>query len=164
MKTINNKYYSIVKTGIDTFKLTIKKSKKEIDFKRDVNFISEIQKSNALGKIEFIKVLKEQGLTKSDLIDRKEEIDKKGKITIKYDETNFRYLEKEFVNQAAGFKMLELMEKILGQKAESLLEEMDIPIEEQENVGGEFGNDFKTCMIEMQEETPRTIARSTAKN
>ena len=69
---INNKYYSIVKTGIDDYKLTIKATKREIDFKRDLNFMKKVQSCNAKGRILMIKQLKESGLTKDDLIERKE--------------------------------------------------------------------------------------------
>ena len=52
---INNKYYSIVKTGIDDYKLTIKATKREIDFKRDLNFMKKVQSCNAKGRILMIK-------------------------------------------------------------------------------------------------------------
>lgn len=162
MKIINNKYYSIVKIAIDTFKLTIKKTKREIEFKRDVNFMNKVQGSTSEGRINLILKLKEMGKTKDDFVTRKEVADEKGKVKVIYDDSSFRYLEKSFIDEAAGFTMLNLIKEILGSDANSLLLEMDVPNEKQFEIGQQFAQDFQSCMLEEQEETPRTIARKEA--
>lgn len=159
MKIINNKYYSIIKTGIDTFKLTIKKTRREIEFKRDVNFMNKVQGSTSTGRINLILKLKEMGKTKDDFITRKEVVDENGKVKVMYDDSSFRYLEKSFIEEAAGLAMLNLMKEILNSDLNVLLLEMDIPTAEQFEIGQQFGKDFQSCMLEEQEKNPRSIAR-----
>lgn len=161
---INNKYYSIVKTGIDDYKLTIKATKREIDFKRDVNFMKKIQSCNAKGRILMIKQLKESGLTKDDLIERKETTDENGKVVVIYDDSMFRYMEKECIKDATGQVMLDLMNDTLGEEIDSIVSEMNIDPAEEKDFAKRFGEDFSNCMLNRvdDEETPRTVARKKA--
>lgn len=160
---INNKYYSIVKTGIDDYKLTIKATKREIDFKRDINYAKEIQSSNAKGRISLIKHLKDNNLTKNDLVERKETTDKNGKVIVIYDDSTFRYLEESFINEARGEIAQELIEKNLKNNLEEILEEMNISEDEIKDTVVQFSKDFGTCMMNKTEETPRTIERQKTK-
>ena len=161
---INNKYYSIVKTGIDDYKLTIKATKREIDFKRDVNFMKKIQSCNAKGRILMIKQLKESGLTKDDLIERKETTDENGKVVVIYDDSMFRYMEQECIKDATGQVMLDLMNETLKEGIDSIVAEMNIDPTEEKEFAKKFGEDFSNCMLNrVDEETPRTVARKKAK-
>lgn len=161
----NNKYYSIVKTGTDDYKLTIKATKREIDFKRDVNFMKKVQSCNVKGRILMIKQLKENGLTKDDLIERKETTDENGKIVVIYDDSMFRYMEQECIKDATGQVMLDLMNETLKEGIDSIVAEMNIDPTEEKEFAKKFGEDFLNCMLNRvdTEETPRTVARKKAK-
>ena len=162
---ISNKYYSIVKTGIDDYKLTIKATKREIDFKRDVNFMKKIQSCNAKGRILMIRQLKESGLTKDDLIERRETIDENGKVVVIYDDSMFRYMEQECIKDATGQVMLDLMNETLKEGIDSIVAEMNIDPTEEKEFAKKFGEDFSNCMLNRvdDEETPRTISRKKTK-
>lgn len=162
---ISNKYYSIVKTGTDDYKLTIKATKREIDFKRDVNFMKKIQSCNAKGRILMIKQLKESGLTKDDLIERRETTDENGKVVVIYDDSMFRYMEQECIKDATGQVMLDLMNETLKEGIDSIVAEMNIDPTEEKEFAKKFGEDFSNCMLNRvdTEETPRTVARKKAK-
>lgn len=161
---INNKYYSIVKTGIDDYKLTIKASKREIEFKRNINFAKELESGNMKGRLELIKYLLENSLTKEDLIKRKEKVDEQGKIIITYDDSMFRYLEDNFIKETRARIMLQIMTEILGCELDKLIEEMEIEEEKIQDITALFGKDFTKCMLnKFEEETPRTIAKPNTK-
>lgn len=162
---INNKYYSIVKTGTDDYKLTIKATKREIDFKRDVNFMKKVQSCNVKGRILMIKQLKENGLTTDDLIERKETTDENGKVVVIYDDSMFRYMEQECIKDATGQVMLDLMNETLKEEIDSIVAEMNIDPTEEKEFAKKFGEDFSNCMLNRvdDEETPRTISRKKTK-
>ena len=112
-----------------------------------------------------IKQLKENGLTKDDLIERRETIDENGRLVVIYDDSMFRYMEQECIKDATGQVMLDLMNETLKEGIDSIVAEMNIDPEEEKDFAKHFGEDFSNCMLNRvdNEETPRTVSRKKAK-
>lgn len=101
-----------------------KKEEKSLKFTKDVALTKKLQELQMKGRLKLQKMLKEMGMTKGDLIERKE-ID--GKII--YDD----HLYREYEEEATGLVSIEVLDDIFGIKFNmtltELLEDMGINAE-----------------------------------
>mgnify|MGYP007043619500 CR=1 FL=1 len=100
--------YTFEKKDADTFLLKYKNKEgkqTERTFTKNVKLARTLQRVNALAKIEMMSMLKEQGLTRKDLI--VETKNEKGQII--YDESNLNALEQDCLQ----IVMTDLMDKLM---------------------------------------------------
>ena len=112
--------YTIKEVDKDNFELHY--GEKVILFKKTVNAYSKLQGIAARARISMIKFMKDEGITKDDLIVKN--TDDKGHIT--YDETYYRILEEGFMNDASSAVMNEVLTTMCGYNLIELCKELDI--------------------------------------
>lgn len=119
--------YEFKKVDLDTFKLIYtNKEKKEVEleFKRTVEMGSKLQGITATARINMFKELTKLGLTKNDLIIKRD--DGKGHIT--YDETNYQEFEKKYIEEESVKVLNELIENCFKKNIVELFEDMGMDI------------------------------------
>lgn len=133
------KQFEIKKIATDEFELRSLVNDNSINFKRDVKLAKEIQNITPNARLKFIQFLKEQGLTKNDLIDVKI---KNGKKI--YDETNYRELESGFIRDESANFVYKMFDIVFGKNPEELADYLGITDEVEGNrLGNEIGQCFR---------------------
>lgn len=133
------KEFEIIKKGEDDYELKSLNSDVVLPFKRNVKLAKEIQSINADAKLEMIAYMKDKGLTKQDLIEKKV---KNGKTY--YDETAYRELEQTFVTNRALEVVSNIPNILFGLTADELAEKISINSrEEAERLGSELAKILK---------------------
>lgn len=120
--------YEFIKIDLDTYKLVYtNKDKKEvsIEFKRTNEMAKNLQGITAKARIKMFQQLSSMGLTKDDLIIKKE--DGKGHTT--YDETNYQEFEKGFIEEESIIVTNEMIEKCFKMNIKQLFEDMGLNFE-----------------------------------
>lgn len=87
------KLFNITKIDEDTYSLSSLANGETLIFKKNVQLSRKIQSVNANARLKMIQWMKDNQITKNDLIDKRTE---NGKII--YDETNYREIERGFIN------------------------------------------------------------------
>lgn len=133
------KQFEIKKIGEDEWELKSLINTNSIRFKRDVKLAKGIQEITPNARLKMIKFLKEKGMTKDDLIEKKV---KNGKII--YDETAYRELENGFIRDETINFTYELFNIVFGQNPEDLAAYLGITNDEESNrLGVEIGKTFR---------------------
>lgn len=133
------KQFEIKKLGEDEWELKSLVNDNSIKFKRNVKLAKAIQDITPNARLKMIKFLKEKGLTKDDLIDKKV---KNGKII--YDETAYRELENGFIRDETTNFTYELFNVVFGKTPEELTVYLGITNENEGNrLGVEIGKTFR---------------------
>lgn len=133
------KQFEIKKLGEDEWELKSLVNENSIKFKRNVKLAKAIQDITPNARLKMIKFLKEKGLTKDDLIEKKV---KNGKII--YDETAYRELENGFIRDETINFTYELFNLVFGKTPEDLAAYLGITNEEESNrLGVEIGKTFR---------------------
>lgn len=133
------KQFEIKKIGEDEWELKSLVNENSIKFKRNVKLAKAIQDITPNARLKMIKFLKEKGLTKDDLIDKKV---KNGKII--YDETAYRELENGFIRDETANFTYELFNVVFGKTPEELTVYLGITNEDEGNrLGVEIGKTFR---------------------
>lgn len=131
--------FEIKKLGEDEWELKSLVNDNSIKFKRNVKLAKAIQDITPNARLKMIKFLKEKGLTKDDLIEKKV---KNGKII--YDETAYRELENGFIRDETINFTYELFNIVFGQNPEDLAAYLGITNDEESNrLGVEIGKTFR---------------------
>lgn len=131
--------FEIKKLGEDEWELKSLVNDNSIKFKRNVKLAKAIQDITPNARLKMIKFLKEKGLTKDDLIDKKV---KNGKIV--YDETAYRELENGFIRDETANFTYELFNVVFGKTPEELTVYLGITNEDEGNrLGVEIGKTFR---------------------
>lgn len=131
--------FEIKKLGEDEWELKSLVNENSIKFKRNVKLAKAIQDITPNARLKMIKFLKEKGLTKDDLIDKKV---KNGKIV--YDETAYRELENGFIRDETANFTYELFNVVFGKTPEELTVYLGITNEDEGNrLGVEIGKTFR---------------------
>ena len=131
--------FEIKKLGEDEWELKSLVNENSIKFKRNVKLAKAIQDITPNARLKMIKFLKEKGLTKDDLIDKKV---KNGKIV--YDETAYRELENGFIRDETANFTYELFNVVFGKSPEELTVYLGITNEDEGNrLGVEIGKTFR---------------------
>lgn len=132
------KQFEIKKLGEDEWELKSLVNDNSIKFKRNVKLAKGIQEITPNARLKMIKFLKEKGMTKDDLIEKKV---KNGKII--YDETAYRELENGFIRDETINFTYELFNLVFGKTPEDLAAYLGITNEEESNrLGVEIGKTF----------------------
>ena len=133
------KQFEIKKIGEDEWELKSLVNENSIKFKRNVKLAKAIQDITPNARLKMIKFLKEKGLTKDDLIDKKV---KNGKII--YDDTAYRELENGFIRDETANFTYELFNVVFGKTPEELTVYLGITNEDEGNrLGVEIGKTFR---------------------
>ena len=131
--------FEIKKLGEDEWELKSLVNENSIKFKRNVKLAKAIQDITPNARLKMIKFLKEKGLTKDDLIDKKV---KNGKIV--YDETAYIELENGFIRDETANFTYELFNVVFGKTPEELTVYLGITNEDEGNrLGVEIGKTFR---------------------
>lgn len=152
--------YEFKKNDVDEYSLIYTNKdgqEKKIDFKRTIEMASSLQGMTAKARIEMFKTLSKEGLTKDDLIIKRDLGN--GKVT--YDETNYRLLEQEFIEEQSMKIANDIMEKCFKMNILDLFKEMGIEINENEQITVEeqqqitlFTQKFMTIIKGNEDTTP----------
>ena len=128
--------YTIKEIDKDNFELHY--GDKIIDFKKTVNAYSKLQGIAAKARINMIKFMKEEGMTKDDFIIKS--TDSEGHVS--YDESYYRILEEGFMNDASSEVMNEVLTAMCGFNLMELCVELDIVNdgEKQEQLGRDLAS------------------------
>lgn len=133
------KQFEIKKLGEDEWELKSLVNDNSIKFKRNVKLAKAIQDITPNARLKMIKFLKEKGMTKDDLIDKKV---KNGKIV--YDETAYRELENGFIRDETANFTYELFNVVFEKTPEELTVYLGITNEDESNrLGVEIGKTFR---------------------
>ena len=133
------KQFEIKKLGEDEWELKSLVNENSIKFKRNVKLAKAIQDITPNARLKMIKFLKEKGMTKDDLIDKKV---KNGKIV--YDETAYRELENGFIRDETANFTYELFNVVFEKTPEELTVYLGITNEDESNrLGVEIGKTFR---------------------
>ena len=159
--------YEIKKNTIDDYTLIYtNKDGKEVkkDFKRTVEMAENLQGINARARIKMSLYLSKMGIKKDDLI-IKTNI---GNGKINYDESNYRILESEFIEEESISSANDLIEKCFGLNILDLFKDMGVNIDETQQISVEeqnqitlFTQKFMTIIKggEDKEQTPSDNAK-----
>ncbi len=131
------KIFKIEQVDEDSYKVISLVNGNELLFKKNVALARKIQSVNANARLKMIKWMKEEGITKNDLIDKTE---RNGKVT--YDESNYRDIERGFIEDEA----IEIASNIYNTLFNMSLEEILLHLGFTNESGTEayrFGNELK---------------------
>ena len=147
------KKYEFKKITLDEYKLVIEN--KEYPFKRTIEMGEKVQGITASARIKMLKELTKMGLTKNDLIIKKDL--RNGKTT--YDETNYQEFEKKFIEEETLQVANYLMENCFKMTTTKLFEELGINVnseinEDEANGIMMFTQKFITIISKEEEDTP----------
>lgn len=142
--------YEIKEISLDNYELHYisKNGEKRIrPFKRTIELASKIESGDANARFKLYEELTKMGKTKEDfIIERKED----GKII--RDETNYRELEMNFINQEMALIALEVYKKLFGIELPDLLNDMGILDNEVEV--SRFSRELREVLINGKSKTP----------
>lgn len=131
--------YEFKEIGLDDYELhyTDKEGKeKVIPFKRTVKLAKELQSVEANAKMKLMEYLTQIGKTKNDFIIEREE---NGKII--RDETNYRELEKEYLDNQRLLSINEIYKQLFNMEIAELIIDM--------NVGAQDGEKYNQFSLEL---------------
>ena len=131
--------YEFKEIGLDDYELhyTDKEGKeKVIPFKRTVKLAKELQSVEANAKMKLMEYLTQIGKTKNDFIIEREE---NGKII--RDETNYRELEKEYLDNQRLLSINEIYKQLFNMEIAELIIDM--------NVGSQDGEKYNQFSLEL---------------
>lgn len=107
--------FEIKKIGTDEWEIKSLINNNSMKFKKNVKLAREIQNITPNARLKMIQFLKEKGLTKNDLIERKVKNNK-----VIYDETNYRELENGFIRDESINFTYNLFETVFNKGPEEL--------------------------------------------
>lgn len=139
------KQFEIKSVDEDTFEVFSLINDTKLTFKKDVELARKLSNINADARIKMIKYMKENGLTKDDLIDK---VSKNGKIY--YDESNYRLLEQGFINDNAKELAMNIFNILFDLSAEEVLIKLEITTDEE---ASRLGNELRQVLL--GEKTPK---------
>ncbi|MEI3508758.1 MAG: hypothetical protein V8R01_06645 [Bacilli bacterium] len=139
------KQFEIKSVDEDTFEVFSLINDTKLTFKKDVELARKLSNINADARIKMIKYMKENGLTKDDLIDK---VNKNGKIY--YDEFNYRLLEQGFINDNAKELAMNIFNILFDLSAEEVLIKLEITTDEE---ASRLGNELRQVLL--GEKTPK---------
>ncbi len=139
------KQFEIKSVDEDTFEVFSLINDTKLTFKKDVELARKLSNINADARIKMIKYMKENGLTKDDLIDK---VNKNGKIY--YDESNYRLLEQGFINDNAKELAMNIFNILFDLSAEEVLIKLEITTDEE---ASRLGNELRQVLL--GEKTPK---------
>lgn len=147
------KKYEFKKITLDEYKLVIEN--KEYPFKRTIEMGEKVQGITASARIKMLKELTKMGLTKNDLIIKKD----LGNGKTVYDETNYQEFEKKFIEEETLQVANDLMESCFKMTTIKLFEELGINVnseinEDEANGIMMFTQKFITIISKGEEDTP----------
>lgn len=125
--------YEFKKNDLDSYTLVYtNKDKKQVvkDFKRTVEMGESLQGITARARVKMAIQLAKMGMSKDDLIIKKD----LGGGKTNYDETNYRMLENQFIEEESIVSANDLIEKCLGMNILDLFQDMGINISENQQV------------------------------
>lgn len=131
--------YEFVKVDLDAYKLVYTNKEKQettIEFKRTNEMAKDLQGITAKARIKMFQNLSSMGLTKDDLIIKKDD----GKGRVSYDETNYQEFEKGFVEEESVKTTNELIEKCFKMNLKELFEDMGVNFEK---IGNKEANEIE---------------------
>ena len=139
------KQFEIKSIDEDTFEVVSLVNDTKLTFKKNVEFARKLSNINADARIKMIKYMKENGLTKDDLI---EKVVKNGKTY--YDESNYRLLEQGFINDNARELAMNIFNVLFGLSAEEVIIKLEITTDEE---ASRLGNEIRQILL--GEKTPK---------
>lgn len=148
--------YEFKSVGIDDFILEYEKEDnglletKQIPFKRTVEIAQRLQSINADAREKMFFELNKKGRTKNDYIIQRTNPDG----TIVYDETNYREMENEYLNEARLVAINDITKIMLGMDIASILNELKISTEDQASL---FSQKFFTILNKAGEKEDKTF-------
>ena len=147
------KKYEFKKITLDEYKLVIEN--KEYPFKRTIEMGEKVQGITASARIKMLKELTKMGLTKNDLIIKKD----LGNGKTVYDETNYQEFEKKFIEEETLQVANDLMESCFKMTTTKLFEELGINVnseinEDEANGIMMFTQKFITIISKEEKDTP----------
>ena len=148
--------YRFIKKDLDTYKLAytnIEGKDVEIEFKRTIELASRLQGILSEARVKMFKELSKLGITKNDLIVRKD--DGNGHIT--YDETNYQEYEKYYLQIQEALILNEIIEKLFKKNIQDLFKDMGIdklPQDKHPKELENFGKQLGTIINKGIDDTP----------
>ena len=139
------KQFEIKTIDEDTFEIVSLVNDDKLTFKKNVEFARKLSNINADARIKMIQYMKENELTKDDLIDK---VNKNGKIY--YDESNYRLLEQGFINDNARELAMNIFNVLFGLSAEEVIIKLEITTDEE---ASRLGNEIRQVLL--GEKTPK---------
>lgn len=139
------KQFEIKTIDEDTFEIVSLVNDDKLTFKKNVELARKLSNINADARIKMIQYMKENELTKDDLIDK---VNKNGKIY--YDESNYRLLEQGFINDNARELAMNIFNVLFGLSAEEVIIKLEITTDEE---ASRLGNEIRQVLL--GEKTPK---------
>lgn len=139
------KQFEISQIDEDTYKVTSLVNGKELEFKKNVELARKLSNVNADARIKMIKYMKENGITKDDLIEKR---NRNGKIY--YDETNYRMLEQGFITDNALELARNVFKTLFNIPVEDAVIYLEISSDKESN---RLGNELRAILL--GEKTPK---------
>ena len=139
------KQFEISQIDEDTYKVTSLVNGKELEFKKNVELARKLSNVNVDARIKMIKYMKENGITKDDLIEKR---NRNGKIY--YDETNYRMLEQGFITDNALELARNVFKTLFDMQAEEAIIYLEISSDKESN---RLGNELRSILL--GEKTPK---------
>lgn len=139
------KQFEISQIDEDTYKVTSLVNGKELEFKKNVELARKLSNVNADARIKMIKYMKENGITKDDLIEKR---NRNGKIY--YDETNYRMLEQGFITDNALELARNVFKTLFNMQTEEAIIYLEISNDSESN---RLGNELRSILL--GEKTPK---------
>ena len=139
------KQFKISQIDEDTYKVISLVNGKELEFKKNVELARKLSNVNADARIKMIKYMKESGITKDDLIEKR---NRNGKIY--YDETNYRMLEQGFITDNALELARNIFKTLFDMQAEEAIIYLEISSDKESN---RLGNELRAILL--GEKTPK---------
>ena len=129
----------------DTFEVESLTNKNKLTFKKNVELARKLSNVNADARIKMIKYMKENGITKDDLITK---VVKNGKTY--YDESSYRLLEQGFINDNARDIAMNIFDILFGLSAEEVIVKLGITNDDE---ASRLGNEIRQILL--GEKTPK---------
>lgn len=139
------KQFKINQLDEDTYEVVSLVNDKKLEFKKNVELARKLSNVNADARIKMIKYMKDNGITKDDLIEKRT---KNGKIY--YDETNYRMLEQGFITDNALELARNIFKTLFDMQAEDAIVYLEISSDKESN---RLGNELRAILLE--EKTPK---------
>lgn len=112
----------------------------EREFTRNIKLARTLQRVNALAKVEMVSMLKEQGLTKDDLV----VVSKNEKGQVIYDESGLREIEQSCLEIIMQDTIDKIMQEEFGVNFETLMVDMGVNVQEPTEEDSKFVELFVT--------------------
>lgn len=148
--------YEFKSVGLDDFVLEYEKEEsglvetKKIPFRRSIDTAKKLQSINADARERMYADLTAKGKTKNDYVIQRKNPDG----TILYDETNYREMEANYLNEARLVAINEITKQMLGMPIDMLLLELKITTEDQATL---FSQKFFTILNKAGEKDDKTF-------